>query len=57
MASNTDRKTISLQVSKETYKEFNIAVIEKYGHTYGHIGESVDEALELWIQKQKREVK
>lgn len=54
MDKSADKIKVGLWIDKEIYKKFNLKIIEIYGHTRGHIGLSVEEALLLWINEKKR---
>lgn len=51
-AENSDKKSISIRLSVSLYKEFSKSVVEKFGHAQGHIGDSVEEALRIWLEKE-----
>lgn len=54
--SKPDIKRITTQVEKATFKDFNSTIVEKFGSVHGHLGESVNEALQLWIRVERGEI-
>jgi len=56
MPNYTDKKKICLEISKELYKDFNKAIIDKYGNVYGHISKCLEEGIELWLKLQRGEI-
>ncbi|MFX0140963.1 MAG: hypothetical protein ACFFDN_45410 [Candidatus Hodarchaeota archaeon] len=52
----TDKKPITTQVDKATFKEFNSVILEEFGNVHGHIGESINESMKLWIKLKKGEI-
>ena len=54
MNDKSDKKQINLCLSKEIYKKLQLKIVEKHGSTYGHIGETIEEAIELWIYEQSQ---
>ena len=53
MLSKSEKGVFSVSINKSTYKDFSHTVLDKYGHIYGHLSESFEEALKLWIEKEK----
>ena len=56
MDEKNDKKKINLCLSREIYKKLQLKIVEKYGSTYGHIGETIEEAIKLWIYEQSQMV-
>ena len=40
-------------ISKALLKELNRFLVEKYGNVFGHIGESFEAGLEMWLKEQQ----
>ncbi len=54
MYKSTDKIKTCLELPGELYKNLHIAIINKYGKVYGHIKESIVEAIELWLENQTK---
>lgn len=52
MSCGTDKKRITFDIPKALYTNFQKVILDKYGDLYGHIGESITEGIELWLQKE-----
>ena len=53
MDGKTDKKKICLEISKGLYKNLQLEIVKKFGKTHGHIGETLEEGIKLWIKVQK----
>jgi len=49
------RENCTFSIDKKTRKKFYHAIVDKFGCTRNHIGEAIDEAIELWIKENKNE--
>lgn len=54
MEKNTDKKRINLLISRSLLEELNHYLVDKHGNVFGHIGESFEEGLKLWLKTQKK---
>jgi len=43
-----------IEVPDKLWKEFEIYAVKKFGY-YGAIKKAIKEAIELWLEKQKKE--
>jgi len=48
---------VTFSISKEVREKFYFILIKKFGCTRNHIGESIDEAVRDWIEKQEKIIK
>ena len=53
MNKKTDKKRVNVLVSSSLLKELNQFLADKYGGVFGHIGESIEAGLRMWLKKQK----
>ncbi|KKN62993.1 hypothetical protein LCGC14_0506330 [marine sediment metagenome] len=53
MVKVADKIKVCLYVGSELYKNFNHAILEKYGNVHGHIGKTLEEAIKLWLKYQE----
>ena len=47
--------TLSVKITKELLQKFNTEIVHKYGRIYGNMPKVVNEAINCWIDAQKRE--
>lgn len=40
-------------ISRSVLKELNYFLVDQYGNVFGHIGESFEEGIKLWLKTQK----
>jgi len=52
MSCGTDKKRVTFDMPKGLYTNFQKVILDKYGDLYGHIGESITEGIQLWVQKE-----
>jgi len=50
-----NKQTVCVYLPTETIKEFNHFLVEKYGNPYGKFGKTVNEALKLYLEKNKNQ--
>lgn len=53
MDGKTSKKKICLEISEGLYKNLQLEIVKKFGQTHGHIGESLEEGIKLWIKEQQ----
>ena len=56
LKSNPERINTTFSMKKKLRNVFYHTLIKKYGCTRNHVGESIDEAIELWIKKTEQEL-
>ena len=52
MEKKRKKKKICLEISEDLYKELNQMILNKFGNVFGHIGATIEESIELWLNKQ-----
>ena len=55
--SEKKKYTLSVKIAKELLQKFNTEIVHKYGRTYGNMPKVVSEAINCWINAQKKERK
>jgi hypothetical protein len=50
-----EKKRINIFIPSSLLKELNIHLVNKYVSVWGHIGESFEEGLRMWLDKEKLE--
>ena len=53
LVKNTDKKRVNMLISRSVLKELNYFLVDQYGNVFGHIGESFEEGIKLWLKTQK----
>lgn len=48
-----EKKQICILISRDTLEKLNHELVNIYSNVFGHIGESVEEGILLWIDEQK----
>ena len=54
--SDPERVNTTFSMNKKIRNEFYHTLIRKYGCTRSHVGESVDAAIKMWIEKNEKEL-
>lgn len=54
LKNSNGRKNITFSIDEEILNEFYHLLIEKFGCTRNHVGKSIDGAVKLWIDKNKK---
>ncbi len=53
-----EKKQICIKVSKDVLEKLNHELVNQYSNVFGHISESVEEGILLWLDKQNlKEIK
>ena len=55
MSEKEEYYTLCVKISKEVIKKFSTEIVYKYGRTYGNMPNAVNEAINYWVDAQKRE--
>ena len=50
MGKKNEKKSICISISKEILSELNHTLIDRYNNTFGHISESFEGAIKIWLQ-------
>jgi len=53
MKKKSEKKAINLRISKRVLKDLNHHLVDKHGNVFGHVGESIENAIILWLEDQK----
>ena len=53
MTKKTPKRRVNVLISSSLLKELNQFLANKHGNVFGHIGESFEEGLKLWLKNQK----
>lgn len=48
-----EKKRVNILISSSLLKELNIYLANKHVSIWGHIGESFEEGLKMWLKKEK----
>ena len=51
-----ERVNTTFSMNKKIRDQFYHLLIDKYGCTRDHVGKSIDEAIDLWIEKNKKAI-
>lgn len=54
MEESIDKKRVNMLISRSLLKDLNHYLVDMYGNVFGHIGESFEEGLKLWLKTQKK---
>lgn len=52
MSTKNIRTTVS--VSDETYKKLNRFIVEEHGKVFGHVSETIENAIKFYLEAKKR---
>ncbi|MHA1336667.1 MAG: hypothetical protein ACTSPW_13155 [Promethearchaeota archaeon] len=56
MSQNSKKKRINILISKTILEELNHFLVDQYGNVFGHISESFEKGIKLWLKKQKTKI-
>lgn len=46
---NSKKKKICLEISEDLYRALHQAILDIYGSVFGHIGATVENCIEFWL--------
>ena len=46
---SSEKERVDTRVNSALLKAFRLAVVEKHGGLYGHMGKSLEEAMRMWL--------
>ena len=49
-----EKERVDTRVNSTLLKKFRVAVVNKHGGLYGHMGRSLEEAMRLWLKGNQR---
>ncbi len=53
MNKKNDKRRVNVLISSSLIKELNQYLADKHGNVFGHVGESFEAGLKMWLKKQK----
>ncbi len=53
MKKSENRKKLNLTISESLLKSLILEIVDKYGNSSRHISETVEEAIKMWLEKQR----